>query len=118
MAAQVHVSLVEFTNQDVYAQPNAVPSGTMIGTAEVMTTDGSSNAATLTADTATLAGRDPRRVAWRIAVVGGAVGDLVYAAFGSTPTASATTGFLCPNLTVNYFGVDAVGEDCATIGPA
>lgn len=52
-----------------------------------------------------------------IAVVGAAATDLVYVTFGSNPTAT-NAGFLVPSGSVAYFGVGAVSEKVAVLGPA
>lgn len=118
MVLAVNVTLVRFATVTAQGTSAPVPFSTGIGTGEIKTTTGSSAQTTLTASSATIGTNPISTLAWRVSVPATAVAtDLVYAAFGANPTAT-NANFQCPSGTVSYFGVSAVDEKCAILGPA
>lgn len=119
MALAVGIALVKFAHTTAQgSSAPLVPFSTQVGTGEIKTTNGSTAQATLVASSATIGSTPVSQLAWRIAVPSTAVAtDLVYVTFGANPTAT-NAGFMCPSGTVNYFGVSAVDEKVAILGPA
>lgn len=117
MAANVNVQLVKFEHfTSLYTSNQCVPKSTPIGTGQTIPTGGSSAQTTLTATAAVLGTTPVNQVAWRV-TASGALSDAVYVTFGANPTAT-DAGFMVPVGTVCYFGVSAVDEKAAVLGPA
>lgn len=120
MATTVHVSLVEFSPAAAQGVLPTVARSTQFGTGELLATTGSSQLATLQANTATVGNVDPQRLAWRVAVhlTPSAAADRVHVVCGTGSPTATNAGFLCPPGTVNFFGVSVIGERLAILGPA
>ena len=121
MVVYAHISLVEFAPAAAQGVLPTVPRSTQFGTGELITTTNNSQLATLQANTATVGSVDPQRLAWRVAVHAAqpsVAGDRLYVVCGTGSPTATTAGFMCPPGTVNYFGVSAIGERIAVLGPA
>jgi hypothetical protein len=106
----VQISIV--TSNGVSATGAAAPvtSSAMVGAAEIIASSGSSQPLQ-TLDATDLDSTRLDQYFWRIAVVGT---ESVYAAFGAAPTASSTSGFLCPAGGVYEFRINA-GTDIVAV---
>lgn len=107
----VHFSFVEINAYSQGGKPVDCPSSKLIGTPEVKTSSGSSQQTTLAATDVAIF-RKHGTLFWRIANMGT---DNVYVAFGTNPTASASTGYGIPAGAVEYFMVETAAEKAAVI---
>lgn len=116
----VHFSLVEVNSYSQGGKPVDVPSTRLQGVPESITSSGSSQTTDLqaTKSIATAVEEDGAyyrkdgTLFWRIANMGT---DNIYVAFGTSPTASSTTGYGIPAGGVDFFAVSVDGEKAAVI---
>jgi len=106
----VQFSIIQVNGVAATGMAVPVPSSSMVGDAEVITSDGTS-AQLETLDATDLDTTRLDQYFWRVAVVGT---DNVYVAFGANPTATSTSGFLCPAGGVYEFRINA-GTDIAAV---
>lgn len=106
------VQICIVTSNGVSATGAAAPvtSSAMVGAAEIITSSGTPQSL-LGLDATDLDSTKLDQYFWRIAVIGT---ESVYAAFGAAPTASDTSGFLCPAGGVYEFRINA-GTDTVSI---
>ena len=110
--SKVHIAIVRVTGTALNGDAVPVAGSELVGTPETITSSGSSQSSTITASTSVVDQYNLDRYFWRIAVGGT---DDVYASFGSSPTASESTGYLLPAGGVYEFRVTTVGNKVAVI---
>lgn len=108
--SKVHISLVKVSTITANGTSMPVEDSSGVGTAELITSSGSSQASTLSI-TSQVGGDAPNRYAWRIANMGT---DHIYCSFGAAPTAAAT-GKGVPAGAVCFFGCVAFADKVAVI---
>jgi hypothetical protein len=116
--AKVQVSLVQVSTRSGVGDGVPVASSRVIGTPEVITVTGTSQATTLVADATTIDATRLSEYVWRLAVMpqSGDTAVGIGTQFASTPVATSTTGPALPLAATPYeFGVRAVGDKVALI---